>query len=414
MNTVEFSNHTGYGSWRGPVLAASDVADVLAGVAERDVFGTCDAVLSGYQGSADVGAVVLAAVAAVKAANPAAWYCADPVLGDRWCGFYVAPGIPEFMRDHVVPAADITTPNHFELEYLAGRPVTDLAGLLEALAAVRSSGPRIVLATSIELADDDPSRISMVAASDDGSWLVSTPRLELAAVSGSGDLTAALFLAHLLEVDDVARALGRTASSVFGVLEATAEARRHRDGPRGGSGRDRRPDRPIRRHPVALMAGLRPRPTDRAAHRASSAESRTRAGTSPPAPVAERAGRCGRPGCPSGRRAAAAARSASVGGVRARRADRRAGGRRQSRCERCRFRGRGARRPEQRARAAARPIARNPFRVGTVRVTAGPVRERPVSRATGRRERCDRRTPASPSRSPPTATSSSVRTLESR
>ncbi len=84
-------------------------------------------------------------------------------------------------------------------------------------------GPRIVLATSIELAEDDPGRISMIGASDHGSWLVSTPRLELAAVSGSGDLTAALFLAHLLDVDDVATALGRTASSVFGVLEATAQ-----------------------------------------------------------------------------------------------------------------------------------------------------------------------------------------------
>jgi pyridoxine kinase len=223
VNTVQFSNHTGYGSWRGPVLPASDVSDVLAGVRELDVLGRCDAVLSGYQGAADVGAVILDAVAAVKAANPAAVYCADPVLGDRWCGFYVQAGIPEFMRDHVIPAADITTPNHFELEYLAGRPVADTAGLLAAVDVVRAAGPRIVLATSIELADSPPDRIGMAAASAAGTWLVSTPRLDLAAVSGAGDLTAALFLAHLLATSgDVPVALARTASSVFGVLEVTA------------------------------------------------------------------------------------------------------------------------------------------------------------------------------------------------
>ena len=223
VNTVQFSNHTGYGSWRGPVLPAVDVADILAGIADLGVFDRCDAVLSGYQGAADVGAVILEAVASVKAANPAAVYCADPVLGDRWSGFYVRPGIPEFMRDSVVPAADITTPNHFELEFMAGRPVTTAADLLDAVDAVRAAGPRFVLATSLELGDFPPDRIGMAGASADGTWLVSTPRLDLAAVSGAGDLTAALFLAHLLSTgDDVPVALARTASSVFGVLEVTA------------------------------------------------------------------------------------------------------------------------------------------------------------------------------------------------
>jgi len=223
VNTVQFSNHTGYGSWRGPVLPATEVADILAGVGELGVLDRCDAVLSGYQGAAEVGAVILSAVAMVKAANPAAIYCADPVLGDRWCGFYVAPGIPEFIRDRVLAAADVTTPNHFELEFLAGRPVTNTTGLLDAVEMIRAAGPRIVLATSIELGDCPPESIGMTAASADGVWLVSTPRLDLAAVSGAGDLTAAVFLAHLLSTgDDVPVALARTAASVFGVLELTA------------------------------------------------------------------------------------------------------------------------------------------------------------------------------------------------
>ena len=55
--TVHFSNHTGYGAWRGPLLAAYDVAEVITGIEERGVLATCDAVLSGYQGAEEVGDV---------------------------------------------------------------------------------------------------------------------------------------------------------------------------------------------------------------------------------------------------------------------------------------------------------------------------------------------------------------------
>jgi len=221
VNTVQFSNHTGYGSWRGPVLPAADIAEVLTGMRELGVLAELDAVLSGYLGTAEVGQVILDTVAAVKDADPTARYCADPVLGDRWCGFYVRPGIPTFMRDAVVPAADVTTPNLFELEYLAGRSVTDLDELLGAADAVRAAGPDVVLVTSVELAELGPQTMAMVAVAPDGAWLVRTPRLELAAVSGAGDLTAALFLAHLLREDTAAAALGPVASSVFAVLETT-------------------------------------------------------------------------------------------------------------------------------------------------------------------------------------------------
>jgi pyridoxine kinase len=221
VNTVQFSNHTGYGSWRGPVLPATDVAEVLAGMADLGVLAGLDAVLCGYLGTAEVGGVILDAVATVKQAVPSARYCADPVLGDRWCGFYVRPGIPEFMRDAVVPAADVTTPNQFELEYLAGRPVTDLSSLLDAADAVRANGPDVVLVTSVEVPELPPATTAMVVVTGAGAWLASTPRLELAAVSGAGDLTAALFLAHLLGGRTPAEALALVASSVFGVLETT-------------------------------------------------------------------------------------------------------------------------------------------------------------------------------------------------
>ena len=219
VNTVHFSNHTGYGAWRGPLLAPSDVAEVITGIEERGVLPQCDAVLSGYQGAEEVGEVVLDAVARVKAANPAAVYCCDPVMGDVGRGFFVRPGIPEFMRDRVIPAADLANPNQFELEFLTGRQVGSTADLLDAADALRDLGPRTVLVTSVETGDAGEDAISMVAVSDDGAWSVTTPRLPLS-VNGAGDATAALFLAHTT-TDGPEVALGRTAASVFAVMELT-------------------------------------------------------------------------------------------------------------------------------------------------------------------------------------------------
>ncbi len=222
--TVHFSNHTGYGQWRGPLLAPSDVADVITGIAERGVLPTCDAVLSGYQGAETVGEVVLDAVAQVKAANPAAVYCCDPVMGDVGRGFFVRPGIPEFMRDRVVPAADLVTPNQFELEYLVDGAVGTVAELLDAVDAVRARGPRSVLVTSVRTDDTPEDAIEMVAVDDEGAWSVRTPLLPIS-VNGAGDVTAALFLAHSL-TDGTLVALERTAATVFGVLAATHESGR--------------------------------------------------------------------------------------------------------------------------------------------------------------------------------------------
>ncbi|KRC51466.1 MULTISPECIES: pyridoxal kinase PdxY [unclassified Nocardioides] len=219
--TVHFSNHTGYGAWRGPLLAPADVASVIEGIEERGVLPTCDAVLSGYQGDPAMGAVILDAVARVKAANPSAVYCCDPVIGDVGRGVFVRPGIPELLRDEVLPHADVLTPNHFELEFLAGREARTPGEVLAAVDAVRARGPRDVLVTSVRY--DDTDTLDVLAVSDAGAWAVTTPLLPIAP-NGGGDLTAALYLAHLLESGSPAVALGRTTASVFGVLEETLAA----------------------------------------------------------------------------------------------------------------------------------------------------------------------------------------------
>ncbi|QBX54805.1 pyridoxal kinase PdxY [Nocardioides seonyuensis] len=222
--TVNFSNHTGYGAWRGPLIPAADVRDVVAGIEERGVLPTCDAVLSGYQGSPEISDVVVEAVAKVKAANPRATYTCDPVMGNATSGCFVNPAIPPKYIDTVIPVADILTPNQFELGFITGREElggpSALADVLAAADVVRDMGPTTVLVTSVDREDAAADVIEMLAVTGEGAWIVQTPRLPMKA-NGSGDITAALFTAHLHETGSPADALGRTASSVFAVLDET-------------------------------------------------------------------------------------------------------------------------------------------------------------------------------------------------
>jgi len=219
VSTVVFSNHTGYGAWRGPLLPPGDVADVITGIEERGVLDQVDGVLSGYQGSADIADVILDAVARVRAANPRATYTCDPVMGNADSGCFVHPDIPPLLRERVVPAADIITPNQFELGFLTGTEPQTLEEILTSAELARKMGPRTVLVTSVHRSDRPDDTTEMLVVNDDGAWIVQTPRLPLKA-NGSGDVTSALFTAHLL-ASDAPTALGRTAASVFALLEET-------------------------------------------------------------------------------------------------------------------------------------------------------------------------------------------------
>jgi len=217
LDTVAFSNHTGHGRWRGDVVAAEAVASLFEGIADLGVLPGIDAVLSGYIGTAETGAVLLDIVARVKTANPRATFCCDPVIGDVDTGSYVRDGVAEFFRYRALALADIATPNRFELEYLTGSAIGSLGEAAKAVAQLRSRGPGIVLVTSLDTA---PDRLTMLAAGPDGAWAVETPRLA-AMLNGCGDVTAALFLGHLLNGEALPDALARTAASMFAVIETT-------------------------------------------------------------------------------------------------------------------------------------------------------------------------------------------------
>ncbi|RDJ27156.1 pyridoxal kinase PdxY [Bosea caraganae] len=222
IHTVQFSNHTGYGAWKGRVFDGGMIDEVMEGIAERGVLPSCDGVLSGYMGSADIGHAILSAVERVRAANPKAMYCCDPVIGDVGRGVFVRPGIPEFMREQAVPAADIVTPNQFELELLTDIEVKTISDAHRAVETLRDAGPKVVLVTSLVTEETPAEAIDMMAADAQGAYRVRTPKLDVS-VNGAGDAIAALFFVHFLRDGSAASALAKASSSVYGLLKRTKE-----------------------------------------------------------------------------------------------------------------------------------------------------------------------------------------------
>jgi pyridoxine kinase len=226
VNTVQFSNHTGYGKWRGATVPVEVVREVLQGIEDRGLLPTCDGVLSGYLGEPQLGEVILDVYRRIKRVNSKATYCLDPVMGDVGRGFFVRPGIPEFMRDSALPVATLVTPNQFELEFLFGSPVRDFETVLAAVRVLQARGPSVVLLTSLCRADAPKDEIEVVAVDFDSAYVIATPKLPIA-VNGAGDTTAALFYVHWLRTHSLRIALELTVNAVFAILERTVKDAAH-------------------------------------------------------------------------------------------------------------------------------------------------------------------------------------------
>ena len=148
---------------------------MIQGVEERGAFPEVDAVLSGYQGGEDIGGVILEAVERVKAANPAAIYACDPVMGNAKSGCFVHPAIPVLLRERVVPRADLITPNQFELGYLTDTDPHTLEETIASVEPARAMGPSTVLVTSVLRPDAPDETVEMLAVHGDAAWIVQTP-----------------------------------------------------------------------------------------------------------------------------------------------------------------------------------------------------------------------------------------------
>lgn len=225
INTVQFSNHPGYGRFEGEVFTPAHIQGLITGLRAQGVLAQMDALLTGYMGDPALGEVLYDLARAMKQDHPDLIYCCDPVIGDVSCGVFVRPGVGEFFKDHLIEVADIITPNLFELNYLTDKPVNTLDEVKAACDALLERGPHTILVTSALIADTPADKIEMIAHTRAATYRVQTPRLPMNPMpNGAGDLAAALCLAYTLQGHSIDQMLAHLADSIYGVFEATYQA----------------------------------------------------------------------------------------------------------------------------------------------------------------------------------------------
>lgn len=225
INTVQFSNHPGYGQFEGDVCTPDHLQRLISGLRAQGVLDQMNGLLTGYMGDPALGAILYELASSMKQARPDMIYCCDPVIGDIDCGVFVKPGVGEFFKSRLIEVADILTPNLFELHYLTDMPVNTLSDIKAACHALLARGPRMILVTSALLDDTPADHIEMIAHTHDLTYRVQTPRLAMNPLpNGAGDLAAALCLAYTLQHHPIDHMLSHLADSIYAVFEKTHAA----------------------------------------------------------------------------------------------------------------------------------------------------------------------------------------------
>ena len=231
VNTVQFSNHTGYGHWQGDICTAEQVRAVIQGLVSLDLAKQCNAILSGYIGDKEIGRVIVETVQRFQQANPKLIYLCDPVMATpngKAC--FVKPDIPDFFRTQILSIANIITPNHFEAEYLYGKKINNLNELKQAAHFFHNQGILIVIITSLNLKEKTTSNSNKLIAflsSKQRQWYatISIPNIS-ATINGSGDLFSALYLGHFLLTQNALTAFRLALNKTHQVIQATHAANR--------------------------------------------------------------------------------------------------------------------------------------------------------------------------------------------
>ncbi|XP_012267421.2 pyridoxal kinase isoform X1 [Athalia rosae] len=223
INSVQLSNHTKYKFVQGQVLDEDDLGDpflgkLMDGLRQNDL-DHYSHLLTGYVGSASFLKKIGQLVHDLKKKNPDLIYVCDPVMGDNG-KMYVPKELLEIYRDEIIPLADILTPNQFELELLTGKKVNNISEVQNAIEILHGKGPKTVVVSSTEIGDD---LITVASALKEGIMIkLEIPRLPVA-FTGSGDLFAALLLAHSHLQGNIKLAIEKTVNTLYHILKRTYE-----------------------------------------------------------------------------------------------------------------------------------------------------------------------------------------------
>lgn len=218
INSVQLSNHTGYKIFLGQVLDDKDLEVLMSGLAQNNL-DNYSHLLTGYVGSAPFLKRIAGVVRELKQKNPNLIYVCDPVMGDNG-KMYVPEELKEIYKTEIVPLADIIVPNQYELEWLSDIKTNTIQDIQTAINVLHKAGPQIVAVSSVEIDNKLTAICSTVK--DNKVMQIDIPKIPVS-FTGSGDLFAALFLAHTHLQDDIKDAIEKTVSSLHSVLLKTYE-----------------------------------------------------------------------------------------------------------------------------------------------------------------------------------------------
>ena len=215
VNTVQFSNHTGYGKWQGEIFSGQHIKNIVQGINDLGLISKCQAVLSGYMGSKDICDAVQDIVRDLKTSNKDLIYLCDPVMGNNNC--FVKPEVVEFFKSKLI--ADIVTPNQFEAETISGITICDTKSLKNAAQYFHDMGVMVVVIKGVKL---DGDVLHVFASDGSNSYLIKTKEYQFKTpVNGTGDLFSALFLGQYLVDKNIERSLRASAYYMDLVLANT-------------------------------------------------------------------------------------------------------------------------------------------------------------------------------------------------
>lgn len=227
IHSVQFSNHTGYeNGFTGDRLDGTQLLNLIQGLERNHLLDPIGHLLTGYIGSASFLQAILDVVHTLRNRPDGSMfrYVCDPVLGDKGV-LYVPQELVALYRNMVIPVADVVTPNQFEAELLTNRTILSLEDARAACRDLHALGPHLVLLTSVELTEGELIVLASTTTKVDGvveQWLVTCPVLP-SHFTGTGDLCAALWLAHTTSTTSIPAALEKVVNTMWAVLEHTSK-----------------------------------------------------------------------------------------------------------------------------------------------------------------------------------------------
>lgn len=225
INSVQFSNHTGYAHFKGQILDSEQLGQLMEGLVLNGLHKKYTHLLTGYIGSTSFLEKVAEVVKVLKDANPSLVYVCDPVMGDDG-KLYVTPDLLPIYQNTIIPLADIVTPNQYEAELLTGKKITDKKSALEAIDVLHAKGVKTVVISSTNFEGNDKTLLglgSQKSCSSPRRLQVLIPRLD-ARFTGTGDLFAALLTAwHHRHPDDLKLVLQKVLGTMEAVLRRTVK-----------------------------------------------------------------------------------------------------------------------------------------------------------------------------------------------